>query len=299
MFLRIIPLLLTGWLAMPLAAEEVRQQFEGLTLNANLELAQAKTLEDGVVLIIHGLQAHNRMEIIEAAQQALLTNGQSSIAINLGLGVDNRSGFYDCSWPHRHGFDQAAVEIQAWIDWLAKQDAGPISLIGHSFGGAQALVYLDRYRESPVSRMILLAPATRGYDRLKNDYLARYQKDLDKVLTRARSMIDAGNGDQLMQNVDFFFCPNTRVSANSFFDYYREDGEFARLPDYLRQADIPVLVIAGSADERQPDVVRLLSPATDGREKKLVVIENAGHFFLDLNIEEAIEYAVEFIEEAG
>jgi hypothetical protein len=49
MFLRIIPLLLTGWLAMPLAAEEVRQQFEGLTLNANLELAQAKTLEDGVV----------------------------------------------------------------------------------------------------------------------------------------------------------------------------------------------------------------------------------------------------------
>lgn len=299
MFLRIIAVLLLGWLAMPLAAEEVRQQFEGLTLNANLELAPAKTLQDGVVLIVHGLQAHNRMEIIEAAQQALLTKGQSSIAINLGLGVDNRSGFYDCSWPHRHGFDQAVVEIQAWIDWLTKQGADPISLIGHSFGGAQALVYLNRYRESPLSRMILLAPATRGYDRLKNDYLARYQKDLDEVLARARSMIDAGNGDQLMQNTDFFFCPNTRVSANSFFDYYREDGEFARLPDYLRQADIPVLVIAGSDDERQPDVIRLLSPATDGLDKKLVVIEDAGHFFLDLNIEEAIEYAIEFIEEAG
>ena len=299
MIRRITHTLLAGWFAIPLGAEEVRQQFGDLTVNANLELAKSRSLEDGVTLIVHGLQAHNRMEIIEAIQQTLLQSGRSSLAINLGLGIDNRRGFFDCNWPHRHGFDEAVAEIQAWIDWLREQGAGPISLIGHSFGGTQALTYLNRYRDSPVNRLILLAPATRRYDRLKSEYLERYQKDLDTVLASAQAMIESGNGNQLMQNVDFFFCPRTRVSASSFYDYYRKDGAFARLPEYLRRVEVPVLVIAGSNDERQPDVIRLLSPETGGRDKRLVIIENAGHFFLDLNIEEAIEYAVAFIEDSG
>ncbi|MEK9725450.1 MAG: hypothetical protein VW405_18500, partial [Rhodospirillaceae bacterium] len=36
------------------AAEEVRITSGGLTLNARLELAEGKTLADGVVLMVHG-----------------------------------------------------------------------------------------------------------------------------------------------------------------------------------------------------------------------------------------------------
>lgn len=298
MILRISLIFLSGWFALPLGAEEVRQQLNGLTLNANLELADTRALEDGIVLIVHGLQAHNRMEIIEATQQALLDSGQSSLAINLGLGIDNRRGFFDCSWPHRHGFDQAADEIHAWASWLAARGVRSISLIGHSMGGTQSLVYLDRYRDSPVNRVILLAPATREYDRLKADYQARYQKNLDTVLARAQAMIDAGNGEQLMQGIDFFFCPQTQTSASTFYDYYRKDGAFSRVPGYLRRSTVPVLVIVGGNDERQPDAIRLLSPEANGPDKRLVVIENAGHFFRDLNIEEAIEYTLGFIGES-
>ena len=53
----------------PLQAKEVTQQFRGLTINANLELADGKTLEDGVVLILHGTMAHNRMEIIDLTRE--------------------------------------------------------------------------------------------------------------------------------------------------------------------------------------------------------------------------------------
>lgn len=299
MILRIFSILLAGWLALPLGAEEVRQQLNGLTLNANLELARGKTLADGVVLIVHGMQAHNRMEIIEAVQQTLKHGGQSSLAINLALGIDDRRGFFDCSWPHRHGFDQAASEIHAWESWLTARGTGSISLLGHSLGGTQVLVYLDRYRDAPVSRAILLAPATRGYDRLKTEYQTRYQKNLDTVLAKAQSMIDSGNGDRLMKDVDFFFCPRTQTSASTFYDYYRSDGAFSRVPGYLRRSPVPVLVIAGSNDERQPDVIRLLSPEANGPNRRLVVIENAGHFFRDLNIEEAIEYTLEFIGDSG
>jgi hypothetical protein len=102
-----------------LQAEEVTQQYRGLTLNANLELAEGKALEDGVVLILHGTMAHNRMEIIEASQQALLDNNQNSLAINLSLGIDNRHGFYDCAWPNRHTLDGGLDELDAWVNWFS------------------------------------------------------------------------------------------------------------------------------------------------------------------------------------
>ncbi len=47
-----------------LQAKEVTQQYLGLTINANLELADGKALQDGVVLILHGTMAHNLMEIV-------------------------------------------------------------------------------------------------------------------------------------------------------------------------------------------------------------------------------------------
>ena len=50
-------------------AQEVTQQFNGLTLNANLEMAEGKGFDDGMVLILHGLTAHNKMEVIQTAQQ--------------------------------------------------------------------------------------------------------------------------------------------------------------------------------------------------------------------------------------
>ncbi len=58
----VLALLLT--LSWPSPAEEVTLQHKGLTLNANLMLAEDKTLSDGVLLVVHGTLAHNRMEIV-------------------------------------------------------------------------------------------------------------------------------------------------------------------------------------------------------------------------------------------
>jgi hypothetical protein len=49
-------------------AAEVTLEYRDLTLNANLELAEGQDLAAGVVLILHGMTAHNQMEIIEASQ---------------------------------------------------------------------------------------------------------------------------------------------------------------------------------------------------------------------------------------
>ncbi len=64
-------------------AKEVTHKFNGLTINANLEMAEGKDFEDGMVLIIHGYLAHNKMEVIRTSQQVLLDNDINSLAINL------------------------------------------------------------------------------------------------------------------------------------------------------------------------------------------------------------------------
>lgn len=51
-----------------LVAQEVKAKFKNLTVNANLELAQGKYLNDGIILIAHALIQHNRMEIIHSLQ---------------------------------------------------------------------------------------------------------------------------------------------------------------------------------------------------------------------------------------
>jgi pimeloyl-ACP methyl ester carboxylesterase len=158
-------LALAALLAASALAEEVTTRHRGLTLNANLELAQGKGLEDGVVLITHGLLAHNKMELIAALQGLLKARGWSTLAINLSLGVNDRHGFFDCGRLHTHRPTDALDEIDAWIGWLKTQGATDIVLMGHSQGGAHTALYAAERKDEAVSAVVLLAPATFSHDR--------------------------------------------------------------------------------------------------------------------------------------
>jgi len=278
-----------------LQAKEVSQKYRGLTLNANLELADGKTLKDGVALILHGSMAHNRMEIIEASQQALLDNDQSSLAINLSLGVDNRHGFYDCNRPHRHTSEGGVDELGAWVAWLREKGIAGIVIMAHSRGANQAMVYAVESRNPAVTHLVLMAPNTTPP---KPQYEARFGEIYDENIERVQKQIDAGKGGELIENLDFLYCPRASVSADSFNSYNGVDDKFRQFQMYLPQMQIPTLIVTGSRDEIEPDIVKDLGPYADGRRIRIGVIENAGHFFQDFNIEEAVEAAVEFIAES-
>ncbi|UHD15834.1 alpha/beta hydrolase [Thiocapsa bogorovii] len=276
-------------------AEEVNLDFNGLTLNANLEIAEGKQLSDGVVLIMHSFLAHNRMEIIEASQTALLENGQSSLAINVSLDVDNRHGFYDCMIPIRFKLADALDELDAWIAWLKGQGATSVVLMGHSISANQMLTYAATRHEPTVKALVLLAPNTVGHPSSPERYRVDYDSDLEQVLARAKELVEAGKGDELMTETDFGFCPKATVSAEAFYDFYEQNNEFWNAHVFLPKTDVPVLVIAGSVDDRQPNIPEHVAPYVDDERVYLTVIEDADHFFRDLNIEEAVEAAVEFI----
>lgn len=273
-------------------AAEVTQQHNGIRLNANLELADGKDFADGMVLIMHGMMGHNRMELVEASQQLLLENDLSSLAINISLDIDNRHGFFDCAWPQRHEQQDAIVELALWVNWLRNKGATQVALMAHSRGSNQAMIYAAEQIDPEITHLILLAP---GADDVKKSYQERYGPIFDATVARMNERIALGKGEEMVSNIDFWFCPKADVTPNSYISYYGEDSKFRQFYKYLPAISIPTLVVTGTQDERFPNISKQVSPYVDNQRLFLVEIENAGHFFRDLNIDEAIEALIEFI----
>ena len=277
----------------PAPAEEVKINHGGLTLNADLELAGGKTLADGVVLMTHGLLAHKGMEIMTALKGLLAEWGLNTLAINLSLDLDDRHGMVDCPTPHRHRDADAMGEIAAWVVWLNNKGAGPVTLLGHSRGGNQAARYAAGNPDPAVKRLVLVAPATSNPGKPARGYYRRYKKDLAPLLKKARDLMAAGKGDALMKDVDFLYCPKTTVTAVTFADYYGANPE-RDTPGVIRCITLPVLAVAGGSDRVNPHFGKKMKKLPQAN-VKLVVIEDAGHFFRDLFGEDLADAIAEFI----
>jgi len=139
-------------------AEEVKLEHDGLTLNANLETTGDDWAAGPVLLMTHGTLAHGRMEIMATLQPLLQEYGISSLAITLGLGLDDRHGMYDCQTPHNHRHADAVEEIGVWLGWLTEQGAENVSLLGHSRGGNQTTWFATTHGSAPFDKVILIAP---------------------------------------------------------------------------------------------------------------------------------------------
>ncbi len=293
-------IILLGILAMGSvkAGEEITITHEDLKLNANLEMADGKDFSDGIVLIVHGTMAHYGMEIIAAAQEVLLENELSSLAINLSLNIDNRHGFFDCQAPHYHTQEDSLIEIGAWIDWLRQQGVTEVTLMGHSRGANQVMVYSIENPAPEVTHVLLLAPGAAGTERGIEQYEARYDIKVADVVAKAEQQISRGNGDQLA-TYDFLSCPQANVTPKSFLSYWGENRKFNDVETIVNNASIPTLVVMCGQDELQPNALPILESALGNDIVQLEVVEESGHFFRDLNMYDAIDLAVEFIANEG
>ncbi len=280
-------------LASGATAREITLNYNNLTLNANLELAEGNTLQDSMVLIVHGLMAHKKMELIESIQQALLNTRLSSLAINLSLSINNRQGFYDCHTNHHHLQDDAIDELAAWMRWLRQQGTNDVTLLAHSRGANQAMVFAAHNANLPLTRLVMLAP---GVDDLSSQYEDRFGKVFDENLLRMRQLLANGQGNEPVSEIDFWYCPKASVTPRSFISYYGEDSPFRQVRTNLAKIPVPTLVISGTLDEREPNIIKNVEPFVDDKRIFLTIIEGAGHFFRDFNIDEAMEAVLEFVQ---
>lgn len=290
-FALVIPFVFSG--AYPAQAEEVKIKHNGLTLNANLNIAPGKSLADGVVLMLHGTLAHKDMEIMKALQDQLVERGLSNLAFNLSLAQDDRHGMNDCAGPHRHKDSNSVQELALWVDWLKSKGAGAITVIGHSRGGRQVAQYAAGKPDAAVKRAVLVAPGTWEPGKQVRGYKKSYKKDLGPLLDKARALVKAGKGDTLMEGVDFVYCPNTRVAATTFVDYYRDEPG-RDTPSTIKRITMPVLALVGSEDKVNPKFASRMKESKQAN-VKFVLVEDAGHFFLDLFGEDLADAIAEFV----
>lgn len=279
--------------------EEVNTRFHGLTLLGNLELADGKGLESGVAVIVHGLLAHHRMEVIAALQKTLKARGVSTLAVTLSLGVDRRSGFFDCGRLHGYRPLDGLDEIDAWIGWLKNNGAADIALIGHSQGGNQVAVYAAERNDPSVSAVALLAPATFDAERSAERYKARHNAELGDLLAKAQTLVGAGQAFERLAGIGFLNCDNATATAGSVAAWYGANP-LRHSPEIIPRITARTLVVVAGADEVVPElaaaVAPLERPAGRGRgEIRVITIEGADHFFRDLFVEDAADALAEWL----
>lgn len=281
--------------AMPSQGEEVRTRHRGLTLNGSLEFAKDKGLEDGVVLIAHGLLAHNRMELIVALQRAFKERGLSTLAINFALGIDDRRGFFDCGRLHTHRWADALDEIDAWIGWLKTQGATEIALMGHSQGGAQVALYAAERKDPAVGAVVLLAPATFDAERVAASYEQRHGAPLAPLLARAQELLRGGRGETRIDHIGFLSCEDTAATAASIAGWYAP-SPLRHTPNLLPRMTERTLVVAAGADAVVPDLIEQVRPHDGLGNVTLKVIDGADHFFLDFYADDAADVIADWLQ---
>lgn len=283
------------WMSGAVQAEEVTIRHNGLTLVGELRSPEGASLASGpLVLLTHGTLAHGGMEIMQALQTGLFDQGIASLAINLSFGLDNRRGMYDCEVPHTHRHTDAMGEIGAWLAWAKAQGAKEVVLLGHSRGGNQTAWFAAENDDAAVKQVVLVAPATWSRDEMHEGYRKSYGKELKPVYERARKLVDGRRGQDVLEGVDFLYCPGAKVTAASFTNYYGDEPRMDT-PGLLNKINERVLVIAGSEDTVVSGLIPKTQPLADSGKVELVVIDGADHFFRDLYADEVVDAIVSFL----
>lgn len=285
--LGLLLLLPLSLLPLSAAAEQLTLKDGDITLTAELKLADGKSLEDGVIVMLHGGLAHSRMEIMQALQNVMAARGYSSLAVNLGYNLSNREGMMDCAAIHTHRHEDAVREVGLWVDWLREQGVERMALLGHSRGGNQIAMYAKAHPDMNDVPMILIAPTTYDAAYEAKSYKERYGKPLDSVVKRAEGMVKAGKGDELLEGIGFVYCENATATAKSVVSYY--DATDRDTPTLLAEMKRPVLVFAGSEDTTVADLPEKMEPIADGEIIRFEVIDGADHFFRDLYAEDVAD----------
>jgi pimeloyl-ACP methyl ester carboxylesterase len=283
--------------AAPLRAQEVRIEHQGLDVLGNLDIAPGKSLKaDGVVLLLHGTLAHNRMEIMSALQELLHERGINSLAITLGLGMNERRGLFDCTIEQDHRNEDAVEEIKSWVKWLKEKGAASITLAGHDRGGNQVAIYAAKEPDKAVRRLVLMAPLADTASSLEAEFTQRFHLPLQPVLAEAEKLVAEDQFNTLMTDVPFLSCDRAKVTAGAFVNYYGPNQNLYT-PSLIPNIKLPTLVAVGDLDPLANELLPAIQGIPDAKSIRLVTIPGADHFFRDQAAEELADTIKAFLAE--
>ena len=205
----------------------------------------------------------------DALPRRLVTRGVAVLLLgNKGVGASGGD------WQ-RETFEDRAANVQAAVDWLARQpgiDPARIGLYGHSQGGYIAGIMAARGRGLRFA-VLAAAPAQRVREQIASDDM--YIRMRDGGLTREQARAATARS-MLLLDAGMALCPLARV--HYLCGIYRYDP----IPD-LERARIPVLVLYGERDNMAPPEENLVpmrqALARAGVPHTVTVLPGANHQF--------------------
>jgi pimeloyl-ACP methyl ester carboxylesterase len=291
----LILLFIAPFLSVQSRAEEVVIESEGLDLIGNLETAPGKSLKsEGAVLLLHDTLSHNRSELMLALQDVLRNSGVNSLAITLSLGLDARRGMFDCSIEQDHRHEDAVDEIESWVSWLKEKGANSITLAGHGRGANQVALYAINKQDKAVRRIVLIAPLMQTYEKAEADYQSQFGQPLRDTLAKAEELVANDEGSTLLDNVGFLSCPQARVTASAFANYYNANPKFVTT-NLLQTLTLPVLVLVPGLDPAAQEINTAMEGLKGRKSITSSTIQGADHDFHDAAADEAGKQIKDFV----
>jgi pimeloyl-ACP methyl ester carboxylesterase len=182
----------------------------------------------------------------------------------------------DSRRPEGGAFQTAAEGLEdneAAAAFLRERGHARPVVIGHSNGGTLGAAFAASH-PGEVTALVLLSAHRGGPDIVARGCAAGHlaRDDLESVTRRARALVEAGRGDELMLLPGWWYA----ISAASFVD--RLDNT----PDLLQAAetiDCPVLLVVGDAEE-DPETypTEAFSERCPGP-CDVVVVDDCDHFY--------------------
>ncbi|MGQ9862156.1 MAG: alpha/beta hydrolase [Thiobacillaceae bacterium] len=215
------------------------------------------------VLILHGFLLTHEFLTVQRLAEGLHGEGHTVLAPTLTLGVPHRRQSLACEAVHKHRLQDDFRELEVWIRWLSKETAGPIVLIGHSFGSTMLTLFLDTHPNPRIGKLIgvSMVEASASRDARRNQEIGA---DLRQRLAR---------GERRLVSLPLTYCKRYVATPESYLSYQEWSTE--RILEVIRRIKTPTVMIMGGGDERVgPNWIRQL----EGTGKRVHVIPDANHF---------------------
>ena len=170
-------------------------------------------------------------------------------------------------------------------DWNANLAGGVVKI---RYGGTHAKP------DAIIKSLVLIAPMTWTYEKARRAYPKRFKKLLGSILAKAKKLHDDYKGMMLMKETGFLSCPKARVTADAFIDFYAPNPYYFT-PNLFPFIKRSILVIAGSYDEKVPELPAAIASLPYSKTLELQTINGADHFFQDVFGDQLAEYIAAFI----
>jgi pimeloyl-ACP methyl ester carboxylesterase len=223
--------------------------------------------------------------------------GFNTLAITLSLGLNARRGMYDCGLEQDHRSEDAREELQTWVNWLKEKGTSNVVLAGHGRGGVQVAYYLAKDPDKVVKKAVLVAPLAQTFTSAGGEYEERFRRPLQPVLAEAERHMAEDQANQLMQNVAFLQCPEARVTAGAFIDYYGDNPNLYT-PSLVPGIKVPMLIAVGDQDPLGAELSAAISGIpTDTRNVTQAVITGADSQFRDVAADHLADRMKTFLQQ--